>query len=197
MKTKRIWVLLFAFLAIFASCSDDDDDSIPENAESGKVSIQGVEYDLVFGEMFHGDYEVCQGYGFDIILVAADTSMGIENIDYVDFMMQIEFYSETTTHLNPGIYTLDSEETGAIGCFGSGFLSTGWDDETWTADYFFFPTGGTFTVEKSGDYYTLILHVIADKHEGTEEPLESVFVESNVLITGNFTGKLEQKYSGK
>ncbi|MBU8893342.1 MAG: hypothetical protein KOO66_11220 [Bacteroidales bacterium] len=195
MKTSGFIILLIAFLSIFSACSDDDDEL--EIIETGKVTIEGVEYTLVFGEMFHGEYDVCQGYGFDIILMAADTSNGMENITFFDFIMQIEFYSETTTHLNPGIYTFDQAETGAVGTFGSGFLAVGWEEETWTSDYFFFPTGGTFTVAKSGDYYTLTLNVITDKHEGTEEPLESVFVESNVLITGNFTGKLEQKYSGK
>ncbi|MBU8893027.1 MAG: hypothetical protein KOO66_09630 [Bacteroidales bacterium] len=197
MKKPFFFILLIAFLSILTACSDDDDDPIPENTETGKVTIEGVEYTLVFGEMFHGEYSVCQGYGYDIILMAADTSSGMENTTYLDFMMQIEFYSATTGQLSPGVYTFDLDETGAVGCFGNGILVTGWDEETWTANYFFSPTGGTFTVAKSGDYYTLTLNVITDKHEGTDEPLESVFVEGNVLISGYFTGKLEQKYSGK
>jgi len=196
MKRTFLFILLIAFLSIFAACSEDDDDPIPENAETGKVTIEGVEYTLVFGEMFHGEYDVCQGYGYDIILMAADTSSGMENTTYFDFVMQIEFYSETSTHLNPGTYTYDSEETGAVGTFGSGFLAVGWDDETWEATNFFYPTGGTFTVAKSGDYYTLTLNVITDKHEGAGV-LQGDFVASNIAITGDFTGKLEQKYSGK
>ncbi|MBU8893344.1 MAG: hypothetical protein KOO66_11230 [Bacteroidales bacterium] len=193
MKTSGFIILLIAFFSIFSACSKDEEIEI---IETGKITIEEAEYTLVFGEMFHGEYEVCQGYGFDIILMAADTSNGMENITIFDFVMQIEFYSETTTHLNPGIYTFDQAETGAVGTFGNGFLAVGLDTETGKTTNFFYLTGGTFMVEKIGVYYILTLNIITDKQEGAG-PSGGPFVASNVLITGDFIGKLEQKYSEK
>jgi hypothetical protein len=40
--------------------------------------------------------------------MAADTSHSMRNAINPDFMMQLEFYSESSTHLKQGIYKFDS-----------------------------------------------------------------------------------------
>jgi len=193
MKTSKIITIVIIILFSFATCSKDEDDK--EIKETGTITIEGVEYNLSYGELFSGDYGEIEGYGFDIILVSVEGD-DIENATVADFLMQMEFYSENSDDLKSGIYAFDQDSVGAVGTFGHGLFAVGWDDDTWEADALFSPTGGTFEVEKEGEAYYLTINLLTDKYDGSEV-FGGAKIDSNVAITGNYQGNLEQRYSSK
>ncbi len=171
---SRMFILLFFTSVTLMSCSTDDDGE--EENGSGNANYDGTEINLDQGYIVdYGEYEGL--YNFDITLLSDDFEIDIanENIEGNGEMVYFEMWTEQSSGLKNGTYTLSNGESD----FGLTYAEFAMDfnpneDEEEGGSYLE-STVAEVTVNKSGSTYTL--------------DFELTF-ENGKSLTGRYVGNL-------
>lgn len=171
MKKSILNILLLAGAAIiFSSCKDDDEKS------AGSFKIEDVSTPIKTGVFIYSSElsgENDDIYRHEVAFLGEGLSVSDVDIDVVGEgnALLLEIVSSTTA-LEPGTYAFKGSDVGSKPfdlSYGTAYIDLNTPDKQ---DFEF--TGGTMTVSKSGDVYTIDVNATAD----------------GLAVEGHFSGKL-------
>jgi hypothetical protein len=184
MKAIRIIFLIFFTSLFITECSRDDTDVVETGKGTGTLTVNGIEYALIEGIIYHNPGSA--NYDIDLISSLTNNGIGAETCHLVAF----EMYTATSDGLQSGTYNYDTHGTSQAGTF-TGLIAMDINKETEDCSLFYVIKSGTIVVNHSDAVYENTVDVMTDKYEYDAGEDDFVITESDVKITCYYIGSLK------
>jgi hypothetical protein len=184
MKAIRIIFLIFITSLFITECSKDDNGVVENGIGTGTLTVNGFEYAMVEGIIYHNSGSV----NYDIDLISSLTNNGIGAETY--HLVALEMYTAKSDGLTSGTYNYDTHGTSQAGTF-AGLVLLDINKETEENSYFNDIKSGTIVVNHSDAVYEITVNVMTDKYEYDAGEDNFIITESDVEITCYYIGSLK------
>lgn len=181
-------VVMLAVALLFSGCKKDDDENNNSNETNtsvlGTAIVGGVTSNFTQGHLaFAGMYEGTELYNYNIVL----TTLGFSYFGGTGVGDALIFSIIVSSDVfNGGTFAYSDDWTVSENTMISGLFMKGISTSTDAADRSFRTTGGTLTVSKSGNDYSLTYSLtVQEISTSTYMPVGDL-----VALTGSFNGVL-------